>query len=366
MADPNEWIAGAYCREVWETQAFAELSRLFGARKRPRRYTKGASRWLELRRPDRAERLYLITAELPIHGGQYLHLRVWVDRHHLREYDALSTATRPVVFGQCAVRELRSELPPSNWTSAIREGARGICITVDGRPIFDDRRLVAQRLDETLEAFCRYVLAVIEDVRDVSPALSTPLPVPPAVEAAQSPREYDAFDPAAGGAAQTLPEDDALDIVTGTSEAQREIDGDPRFAHVPERTRLALVNARIGQGGYRERMLNLWGRCCAVTGCELESVLVASHAKPFKDSNLLECLDEYNGLPLVASLDRLFEHGMIAFADDGSLLLSELLSPEARGQLGLTGRASLRSLLQPGHRPYLRWHREHKFFARQA
>ena len=70
-------------------------------------------------------------------------------------------------------------------------------------------------------------------------------------------------------------EPDALGLAAQAARA--ELSKEPTFDGLPETTKQALVNARIGQGRYRRRMLELWGGRCAVTGCALSEVLVASH-----------------------------------------------------------------------------------------
>lgn len=126
---------------------------------------------------------------------------------------------------------------------------------------------------------------------------------------------------------------------------------------LPETTKVALVNARVGQGGYRKRMLNLWGGRCAVTGCEITEVLVASHAKSWVRSTTRERLDEYNGLLLVANLDKLFDRGLIGFADDGSIVKSSDIEWNDLATLGVTSATRLRAI-QARHVPYLRAHRQ--------
>ena len=142
----------------------------------------------------------------------------------------------------------------------------------------------------------------------------------------------------------------------GYAEAAREMDEDPAARGVSETTRLALINARIGQGDYRQRMLRLWDGRCALTGCAIERVLVASHAKPWLDSSNEERLDEYNGLLLAASIDRLFDAGLVAFSDEGELLADAQLGPADLALLGI-GKASRLRFVRSQHRPYLRAHR---------
>lgn len=99
----------------------------------------------------------------------------------------------------------------------------------------------------------------------------------------------------------------------------------------------ALVNARVGQGNFRTSVLKLWNRRCAVTGSTTLDAVRASHIKPWRESTNIERLDPYNGLPLVASLDALFDIGLITFARDGELIISSKLSEAERDIYGLTG-----------------------------
>ncbi|MGP8476443.1 HNH endonuclease [Burkholderia sp. PR2] len=147
----------------------------------------------------------------------------------------------------------------------------------------------------------------------------------------------------------------------GLADATREIDCDPKACGLSETTRQALINARIGQGGYRKRMLRLWGGKCAVTRCAIEEVLVASHAKPWAESSNEERLDEHNGLLLCASVDRLFDSGLISFCDEGKLLVNNRLDVEELGHLGLRKDSKL-MFVTDRHAPYLKAHRERHGF----
>lgn len=99
----------------------------------------------------------------------------------------------------------------------------------------------------------------------------------------------------------------------------------------------ALVSARIGQGGFRTAVLAAWERRCAVTGCGTLEAIRASHIKPWRLATNEERLDPENGLPLVATLDALFDAGLIAFASDGAMLVSERLRAGDRETLQLHG-----------------------------
>jgi hypothetical protein len=85
-----------------------------------------------------------------------------------------------------------------------------------------------------------------------------------------------------------------------------------------------MVLARVGQGVFRSRVLGMWDEKCAVTGSVF--AIRASHIKPWRDSTDTEKLDPNNGLPLVATLDDLFDSFLISFSTDGSMLISDVLS----------------------------------------
>lgn len=99
-------------------------------------------------------------------------------------------------------------------------------------------------------------------------------------------------------------------------------------ASVSATQREQLISARLGQGKFRAGVLARWDGQCAVTGCSLGAAIRASHVLPWRDATNEERLDPDNGLPLVATLDALFDTGHIAFDDDGTLMASELLKSD--------------------------------------
>lgn len=135
------------------------------------------------------------------------------------------------------------------------------------------------------------------------------------------------------------------------------VDTDPQSESIGATTRVALINARIGQGNYRRGMMTIWGGRCVVTGCTVPEVLVASHALAWAHASNEARLDPYNGLLLIATLDRLFDHGLIGFDDNGTLLRHPRLTAHDLQTLGVTEGMGLR-LIRPAHRPYLAAHRQ--------
>lgn len=120
-------------------------------------------------------------------------------------------------------------------------------------------------------------------------------------------------------------------------------------------TRL-MLEARLGQGLFRQRVVEYWKRC-AVTGFDEPSLLVASHIKPWRVANDHERLDTYNGLLLIPNLDKVFDTGHISFDEGGRIMLSaKLPRPEI---LGI--RSDMKVLTQERHQNYLEHHRSHVF-----
>ena len=120
-----------------------------------------------------------------------------------------------------------------------------------------------------------------------------------------------------------------------------------------------LVVQRIGQGIFREALMDFWSGRCAITGVDQPELLRASHMKPWAAcSTDAERLDPYNGLLLAAHWDCAFDCGLVAFDDDGGLLVSDRLLPSAR--LLLRPETATRQFRPaPSHLPYVQYHRLH-------
>lgn len=127
-------------------------------------------------------------------------------------------------------------------------------------------------------------------------------------------------------------------------------------SNADETTKQRLVNARLGQGSFREALIEMWGGRCAVSGCDIEPVLRASHIKPWRVSSNTERLDPRNGMLLAASIDALFDKCLITFTETGHLRAAASLSDRALERLGLRRRQQVE--LSDRSQTYLRWHRE--------
>jgi len=118
-----------------------------------------------------------------------------------------------------------------------------------------------------------------------------------------------------------------------------------------------LVNARRGQGLFRERVIQLEGKC-RVTGIDLVDHLRATYIKPWKDSTDHEKLDGNNGLLLAPHIDHLFDQGYISFTDVGDLITSKQCPVALIEAWGINGSMNV-GPFRPPQRPYLAHHRAH-------
>lgn len=120
----------------------------------------------------------------------------------------------------------------------------------------------------------------------------------------------------------------------------------------------AVVKVRIGHGKFKKALLKRQDHC-QVCGLDLEGLLIASHIKPWSKSDEYEKVDPDNGLLLCPNHDALFDKGLISFTDDGDLLLSFVVDPNAKGKLDLNN--ILKLSMSPKRKEYMAWHRENLF-----
>lgn len=124
----------------------------------------------------------------------------------------------------------------------------------------------------------------------------------------------------------------------------------------PETTeRKGLVTSRVGQGYYREQVLEKWNYKCAVTECNIPKILIASHIVPWRDATKIERLDPENGILLSPNYDALFDKNLISFSDDGSIIISKNINLEDLGNLGINRDAKIE--VNEEMKPFLQRHR---------
>jgi len=125
-------------------------------------------------------------------------------------------------------------------------------------------------------------------------------------------------------------------------------------------TKKSLLDARIGQGKFRLKLLTYWENSCSVTKVGNKQLLRASHIKPWKDADNRERLDKYNGLLLSPDLDALFDCGLITFDDNCEMKISPTIEKSELKKLGVDDKMRLWQI-EDEHKAYLKYHRDHIF-----
>jgi hypothetical protein len=139
----------------------------------------------------------------------------------------------------------------------------------------------------------------------------------------------------------------------GSEEFERSLKTQPDLA-APERETIAKY--RCAQGIFRRRVLVLETGRCRVTGETNPDLLRASHIKPWRSSNRTQKQDGDNGLLLAPHVDALFDKGLISFADDGAMLLSEKLDAAVLQRWGIRYPLNV-GPFREAQKKYLRHHR---------
>ena len=121
----------------------------------------------------------------------------------------------------------------------------------------------------------------------------------------------------------------------------------------------AVVKARIGQGRFRDALIDHWGSC-AVTGVTDPDLVRAAHIIPWRKASIQDRTNLFNGLLLAVHMDALLEVGMISFADNGKILISPALSGSDAAALGVHKGMRLR-LVDDRHISPLEYHRTQRF-----
>jgi hypothetical protein len=116
---------------------------------------------------------------------------------------------------------------------------------------------------------------------------------------------------------------------------------------------------RVGQDYFRREVEEeeVCHNRCIVTGVSEQkpSILIASHIKPWKDSDDDERMDGHNGLLLAPHIDKLFDKYLISFDDDGFIIQSKRLGKAVLSYWNLD--TSQKYILTPKQQGYLKHHR---------
>ncbi|MCR6516445.1 HNH endonuclease [Clostridium sp. LY3-2] len=124
--------------------------------------------------------------------------------------------------------------------------------------------------------------------------------------------------------------------------------------NISETDRQALIKTRVGQGKFRDKLLER-SSCCELCGIDIKEMLVASHCKPWSESNDFERLDSNNGLLLCANHDKLFDKGFISFDDNGKIIIKSWINDNQMKLLKISEEDSI--TIDKNQIKYIRYHR---------
>lgn len=141
-------------------------------------------------------------------------------------------------------------------------------------------------------------------------------------------------------------------------EMAEQIDEDLNTFQLYGEEREAVTKVRINQGFFRDILLEKYPSCvlCKVSD---KSLLIASHIKPWKNSEPEEKTDVDNGFILCPNHDRLFDKGFISFDDSGQIMISEELDEINRILTNV--KEGIKIELTEGNKRYLAFHRDSIF-----
>lgn len=148
-------------------------------------------------------------------------------------------------------------------------------------------------------------------------------------------------------------------ILSSQMDKENELADVSEYLSLSSTERETIVKSRIGQGQFRQSLIEYWS-ACAVTGCKEKILLRASHIKPWAKSEDIERLSLYNGLLLSPNLDLCFDAGFISFDKLGHIIISNVINSEDVKALSIHKDMKLLKI-SPEHERYLKYHRDHIF-----
>ena len=147
-----------------------------------------------------------------------------------------------------------------------------------------------------------------------------------------------------------------------TIEKAQKIEEEIVSLNIEGASKKAIINARVNQGIFRDLLVKRYNRCC-LCGVENHTLLIASHIKPWAESEPKEKLDVDNGFLMCPNHDRIFDKGCISFDDDGKIIISDRLTENDRTFLNVDSTMYIE--LTESNKKYLKFHRENVFVSKR-
>lgn len=106
-------------------------------------------------------------------------------------------------------------------------------------------------------------------------------------------------------------------------------------SNIEEKYRKDFIKTRIGQGKFRDMLIEKHGCKCAICNLGIKELLIASHIKEFAECQNGEHIDVSNGLLLCANHDKLFDKHLITFDKLGKIQISKMITPDDYNKLNI-------------------------------
>ena len=118
-----------------------------------------------------------------------------------------------------------------------------------------------------------------------------------------------------------------------------------------------LSKTRVNQEAFRLQLLKEYKGECSIKPCGIcfEKALIASHIRPWRDSNCNDKLSKCNGLLLCPNHDKLFDKGFISFDENGKVMISDELAANHPERFNIMPYSKIE--LRPEMQPFMKYHR---------
>ncbi len=130
--------------------------------------------------------------------------------------------------------------------------------------------------------------------------------------------------------------------------------------------KLAVIKQRVNQDAFRAMILSNYDYRCAITGMDVQSLLIASHIIPWAE-NESERLNPENGICLSPLYDKAFDNGLIGIQPDYEIVLSKELKEHSKEDFFASSFAIIehtKLILPQEHQPnpaFLQYHYDNIF-----
>lgn len=118
------------------------------------------------------------------------------------------------------------------------------------------------------------------------------------------------------------------------------------------------IKVRVTQGKFRDELIKR-DKWCILCGLDIETLLIASHIKPWSKSDNYEKQDSDNGILLCANHDALFDKGYISFDKDNNLCISHLIKELDYDKLYIN--KDMKIVINDKQKRYMEYHRVNIF-----